>query len=112
MFAEEVYNRYYEKARTLFELRKSFDEIDETLKKEGAESLMAAEIVAQIRAVHYAKKRKRGTQTVLFGSIFLLIGFIFTCTCFHSDLPLGWAMYGFTSLGLIIMFIGLIDIFG
>ena len=112
MEKEDVYNAYYERARELLEQQLSFELIHEKLLKEGAEPLTTSEIVSQLKKLYYARKRKRGSQIILFGSLFLLIGFICTCAFFHSGMPIHWVLYGFTTLGLIIIFIGLYDIFG
>ncbi|MBS1634747.1 MAG: hypothetical protein JST26_02415 [Bacteroidetes bacterium] len=109
---EDVYNALYDRARDMLEQQLSFELIYEKLQKEGADPLTASEVVSQLKMVHYARKRKRGSQIILFGSLFLLIGFICTCAFFHSGMPIHWVLYGFTTLGLIIIFIGLYDIFG
>jgi len=108
-FSEE---QSYQKAVMLYEQLKSFDEIKIVLENDGLDKSTIEHLIHSIKAIHYAKKRKIGTNTILAGIIFLLIGFIATFACFHSNLNVTWAMFSFTSLGLIIIFIGLIYIFG
>lgn len=109
---EQLYPTQIEKAKLLLVQRRGFDEIAEMLTNEGLSSHQVKEIVSKLKADYYGEKRKVGTKTILLGSVFLFIGFVATCACFHSDLPINWVMYGFTSLGLLIMFKGLYDIFG
>jgi len=109
---EQLYPTQFEKAKLLLVQRRGFDEIAEMLTNDGLPPTEVKEIVSKLRADYYAEKRKIGTKTILLGSVFLFIGFVATCACFHSNLPISWVMYGFTSLGLLIIFKGLYDIFG
>ena len=109
---EQLYPTQIEKAKLLLVKRRGFEEITEMLTKEGLSSNQVKEIILKLRTEYYGEKHKIRIKTILIGSVFLFVGFIATCVCFHFNLPISWVMYGFTSLGLLIMLKGLYDIFG
>jgi hypothetical protein len=108
---DEDYEKYYDQARSLQHQHRNYDDLRDILIKNGAEHLTASEIVTQLRKINHAKSRKTGTQIILFSALLLLIGFILTCVCFYSNTSFSGIMYGFTTIGLIGMFIGLFYIF-
>lgn len=112
MVNEENYDELYHKARIWLDQHQDFQSIHDNLIKEGCEALMAAEIVKQVKLVHYAKKRQKGSMIILVGSILLLVGFLLTISNFYSNTSFTYVMYGFTSAGLLIIFYGLYEVFG
>lgn len=108
---DDDYEKYYEQARSLQHQHRNYDDLREILIKNGAEHLTASEIVSQLRKINHAKSRTTGTQIILFSAVLLLIGFILTCVCYYNNTSFDAVMYGFTSLGLLGMFIGLYYIF-
>jgi len=112
MISDEKYSEFYLRAKHLFELNKSFEYIREQLVIFGADEPTTNEILGQLKKIHYANKRKRGSLIILTGSILLLIGFIMTISNFYANSSFAFVMYGFTSLGLLVIFIGLYDCFG
>lgn len=112
MLSDEKYSELYQKAKLWHDQHKSFTDISEKLLAEGADELTATEIVKQLKLIHYAVKRKRGSMIILSGAVLLLIGFIFTVLNFHANTSFSFVMYGFTSAGLLVIFFGLYDCFG
>lgn len=112
MISDEKYSEFYQRAKHMHEVNKSFIQIREKLVELGADELTTDEIVGQLKKIHYANKRKRGSLIVLTGSILLLVGFIMTISNFYANASFAYVMYGFTSVGLLVIFIGLYDCFG
>jgi len=112
MLSDEKYSELYQKAKLWYDQHKSFSEIEERLVKDGAGESGAEEILKQIKLLHYAAKRKRGTMVILTGSILLFVGFIMTVSNFYANSSFSYVMYGFTSVGLLVIFCGLYDCFG
>ncbi len=108
---DDDYEKYYDQARLLQHQYRNYDNLRDILIKNGAEHLTASEIVSQLKKINHAKNRTTGTQILLFSCLLLLIGFILTCVCFYTNTSINAVMYGFTSIGLIGMFIGLFYIF-
>lgn len=57
------------------------------------------------------KKRTKGSLIIVAGVILLGIGFILTVSFYHSGKSINEVMYGLTTLGLILVFWGLREIF-
>lgn len=112
MLNEEKYDDLYHKARLWLQQHQSFTSIHDNLIKEGADELSAAEIVSQVKLIHYAEKRRKGCMIILVGGILLLVGFLLTISNFYANTSITYVMYGFTTVGLLVMFYGLYEIFG
>lgn len=112
MISEEQYKDLHHKARLWLLQRQTFDAIRENLIKDGADELAAAEIVREVRLVYYAQKRQKGGMIILIGSILLLVGFLLTISNFYANTSFTYVMYGFTSVGLLIIFYGLYEVIG
>jgi hypothetical protein len=112
MISDEKYSELYQKAKLWYDQHKTFSEISERLLTEGSDESTAVEIVKQLKLIHYAVKRKRGTMIILTGSILLFIGFVMTVSNFYANESFTYVMYGFTSVGLLLIFVGLYDCFG
>jgi len=108
---DEDYEKYYDQARSLQHQYRNYDDLRDVLMKNGASDLLASEIVSQLKKITHAKNRTTGTQILLFSCLLLLIGFVLTVICFYSNTSFNAVMYGFTSIGLIGIFIGLYYIF-
>ncbi len=108
---DDNYEKYYEQARLLQHQYRDVNILREIIIKKGADALMASEIINQLKKVNHARRRSSGGQILAFGLVLLLIGFILTCVCFHFNTSIHLVMYGFTSIGLIVLFIGLYYLF-
>ena len=112
MISDEKYSEFYLRAKQLFEANKNFTYIRKQLLIYGAEEPTTDEIITQLKKIHYANKRKRGSLIVLTGAILLLIGFIMTISNFYANASIAYVMYGFTTVGLLVIFMGVYDCFG
>lgn len=110
-FTDDNYEKYYDQARLLQRQYRNYDNLRDVLIKKGASDLVASEIISQLKKINHAKNRTTGTQILLFSCLLLLIGFILTVVCFYNNTSFNAVMYGFTSIGLIGIFIGLFYIF-
>lgn len=108
---DELYQRYYELAFSLQHQQRDYDKLLDILIKKGCEENQASEIISELKRINYLTRRQTGVKIIVFGCLILLIGFILTCACFHYDTPFHAIMYGFTTVGLLILFIGLTFIF-
>jgi hypothetical protein len=65
-----------------------------------------------IRSEFYARKRSRGIKWIAYGSFLLLTSFILTVFLFHKNASIDVVMYGLTSVGIVMLMIGLVDLIG
>ncbi|MBK7665941.1 MAG: hypothetical protein IPJ32_00520 [Sphingobacteriaceae bacterium] len=99
--ANEFYARQYD-----------FEKITEILLEKHNDEAMVYAVVKKVKSDHYAKHRKEGLVILGIGLVVILAGFLITCFNFHSNKSFTMAMYGLTSLGLVIVFVGLYKIVG
>lgn len=90
---------------------KNFDEIFKILLIEYNDEAMVYAIIRKLKSEYYAEKSKEGRKFLFFGSILMFSGFLITCVNFHSNQSINFAMYGLTTVGLILVFVGLYKIF-
>ncbi|HTL81286.1 MAG TPA: hypothetical protein VL651_06260 [Bacteroidia bacterium] len=103
---------HYQKAFTLYEKGIEFSMIISTLEQAGAGEELRQEILLEIKNIHYSRRKNRGFKLVFAGALILIFGFILTVILFHSGSGINYAMYGLTTIGIILLLWGMIDILG
>jgi hypothetical protein len=102
----------FEKACRLLSAQHSLDDIREKLIKENNASEEEVEhIIKQLKKIQHEKDHKIGRALVLIGAVLLLAGFVFTFLNIYANQPVHFAMYGLTSAGLAVLFVGLYFVF-
>ena len=102
----------FEKAQRLLSAQHSLDDIREKLFKENDASEEEIDsIIKQLKKIQHEKDHKTGRALILIGAILLLAGFVFTFLNIYTNQPVHLAMYGLTSAGLAVLFVGLYFIF-
>ena len=99
-------------ANQLLQEGKEFETIRQHLHASGADELTVDTIIRQIKSLSYLKRRKRGFILGLTGSILLIVGFILTVIFYHSGVSIHYVMYGMTSVGVILLIAGLVEVIG
>ena len=84
---------------------------NQLLKEEHTSEEEIDEIIKHYRLIRHDSNHKTGRLLVLIGAVFLLAGFAFTFLNLYANKPVHIPMYGLTTVGLLIMFIGLYYIF-
>ena len=88
------------------------DEIKEELLKENNITEHELELMIRyLKKIKHEKDHQMGRMLILVGAIFLLAGFVFTFLNIYKNQSVHFAMYGLTTAGLLIMFMGLYYIF-
>jgi hypothetical protein len=103
---------YLSQAHQLIEEGNEFDSVRQHLEASGADALTVDTIIRQIKSLSYLKRRKRGVILGLIGSIMLIVGFILTVIFYHSGVSIHYVMYGMTSIGVILLIAGLVEVIG
>ena len=109
---DDQWEYLYVFAKTLDDKHVSFSKIEKQLTNKTDDTILIAEIMKQIKKVHYAVKRKQGFVKLGFGAIFLLAGFFITVLNFHSNQSFTIVMYSSSMVGLMLVFWGLYEIIG
>ena len=113
MKEEDYHNDELQKfARNLADHGTPFSDIEEELRKKTENDILIAVTITKVKKAYYEAQRKKGLTKLAIGSILLVIGFVITCTNFYSNTSFTVVMYSFTSVGLLVMFWGVYEIFG
>jgi hypothetical protein len=103
---------YITQAKELLNQGNDIKKISESLADSGANEIMIETVIRQLKSVIYLKRRKRGFKLGVAGSILLMTGFILTVLFYHSGISIHYVMYGMTSLGVILLMAGLVELVG
>jgi len=104
--------QYLTQANQLVEEGKEFETIRTHLAASGADELTVDTIISQIKSLSYLKRRKRGFLLGAIGSLMLITGFILTVIFYHSGISIHYVMYSMTSIGVILLIAGLVEVIG
>lgn len=85
-------------------------QIEEALSTMGIETAHIPAMLKEIKRLRNAQKTTKGLIYVLIGAVLCLVSCVLTILLPQSNTTL--ILYGLTSLGIIIVFIGLMQIFG
>lgn len=102
----------YETAHSLQKKGYSFDEIMTQLRAQGAPDNLLTEIVDRLKKICQDRRRNTGFICLGVGAFLLAAGFLLTLLLYHSTSSMRVAMYGLTTIGVIFVFKGLIDLTG
>ena len=111
MTTQKSKEEYIQEAEIMYQQHFAVQLIEEHLEKNGADEETIREVRRQLYKHVQAKKRKTGLIFVVIGVILLGMGFLSSLGMFYSGGEFNFALYGFTMAGLIVMFIGLVQIF-
>lgn len=112
MHTKEIWENLYRLGNEAYLNGATFDEIKELLNKEGQDADLAYAVAKKVIADHYAERRKSGVNILIVGAVVIVSGFLITCINFHANESVTFAMYGLTSIGILIVFWGLYKIIG
>lgn len=101
-----------EYAKDLVSRNYTFKEIEKELLQKTNDGHFTAQIIQKMKNSLNDKKRNAGVLKLLIGGFILIIGFIITVFCFHSNLSFHTVMFSFTTLGCLLLFWGLFQVIG
>ena len=101
-----------EKIKMLMEQGQETDLIRKYLETNGIEPEKIETLIGQIKDQKYLKQRKKGFLLGFIGSLTLFIGFGLTVFFYHSGISIHYVMYSLTSIGAILLIVGLVYIIG
>ncbi len=105
---QQLYNHAYH----LKEMGSTFDEASVALSKLCEDKDLIDQVIKEVREKYYKTKRSEGMVKIGIGATLILVGFVITCANFHSNQSFTFAMYGLTTIGILVVFWGLYKIIG
>jgi hypothetical protein len=87
------------------------EQIEKALMEQGHAYAFVKELVAETAKLRYAQRRVKGLAMILGGALICLISFLLTVTDAVSGNTYFTVLFGLTSLGVIVVFVGLMYVF-
>jgi hypothetical protein len=84
----------------------SREQIEQQLVDKGHDRRFAQEIVAEVYTLRNARRRSKGLVLVLVGAVVCFLSFILTITGAFSGEAFNYVLFGLTSVGVIVVFVG------
>lgn len=85
--------------------------IEQQLIEQGHEVRFVKEIVAENVKLHYTRRRTQGLFFILAGAVVCFLSCVLTLMHAFSQASFSMVLYGLTSAGIILVFIGFMKIF-
>lgn len=80
------------------------------MQKEGLRDELIVEALCKMKLIIYKKRKGRGVTLMIAGALILLTGFIMTVFLFHANHNFDIFMYGFTSVGTLLLGFGAYEV--
>jgi hypothetical protein len=90
---------------------KTREQIEKSLIEMGHNVLFAKEIIAETYKLRNAQRSSKGLTFILVGAIVCFLSFLLTITGVFPDHNINLVLYGLTSVGVILVFVGLTYVF-
>ncbi len=85
--------------------------IENLLLEKGHDERFVKELVTETIKLRQTKRRAQGLTFILVGAVICLLSCILTITSSFSTESFPYVLYGFTSLGIVVVFFGLMRVF-
>lgn len=95
----------------LYESGHTSDEILARLIKRGTDLDAAEAVMSKVKTMRTAKKRSRGLLFLILGGSTLVMAFFVTFILYQLEISTGLALYGLTSVGISLLFTGMVHYF-
>jgi hypothetical protein len=99
-------------ATRLFNEGNSAEEISTQLRNKGIKDNLLQQALDEVKKLRYTRRRNTGFIWCGIGIFLLVSGCMLAFIQFSNGQNIRFAMYGLTSIGVVIMIKGLIDVFG
>ena len=108
----EAWNNLYAFAKQEASISGNLEEVENKLRTKTNDQQLIDEILKDLKKERRTVKLNSGLTKLGIGGALLILGFLITCINYHSNTSFTIVMYGFTTVGLLLMFLGLYDIIG
>ncbi len=112
MTEHNIPNGLMHEAYQLYEGGHTTDEIKARFEARGLEPLLVTEVVETVRAIRLKKRRSRGLTLTIVGSMVLVSAFLITYILHHFNVNTDIPLYGLTTLGIALLFTGMVYFMG
>jgi hypothetical protein len=99
-------------AYQLFEGGHTTDEIRSRFESRGYDIALVDELIGIVKAHRLKKRRSRGIIFSGIGAVLLVLAFVITYILHQSGIDTDMVLYGMTTLGITLLFIGMVSFMG
>lgn len=110
----QIVNSLTKQPQQLEELLKqgmSDKDIEQLLMSQYQDEFLVKNLMGEVKKMRNSQKTMVGLTLVLAGAFLMLLGFIFAFVGVGAGALIDVFLYGFTTVGLVIVFLGLVKIF-
>lgn len=100
-----------QRAKTWLDNGLNDQQIENELLAAGTDARHIPDMLKEIKRLRNARKTSTGLIYILIGAVVCLLSCVLTMTSTYSHSNFSVVLYGFTTIGIIIVFIGLMKIF-
>lgn len=106
-----AHDQHTAKVKALLEQQLHHEEIKAALLQDGVDETTLNELMKMVFKHRNEKRVNKGLGILVLGLMFLLAGFLCTICFQNGSFNYAISLYGFTSLGIVLVFAGMIFIF-
>ncbi len=107
---EQAQDEVFDKAMKLYKEGYPLKTIEGILIKEYPEDSRLTEALCRLKLISYKKRKGNGVMFMMIGGFILLSGFVLTVFCFHANHDFDIFMYGFTTVGTLLLGYGAYEV--
>lgn len=111
-FDQDLYQKLYQVATELLSRGINREDLEAELLKQHSDLVMVTVVITEAKKDYYELMRREGLRFISIGCTLAMLGFLITCLNFNTARSFYFAMYGLTSLGIVLVFWGLYKILG
>ncbi len=111
-FDPDLYQQLYAAATDMLNRGFNREDLESELLKLNDDIIIVTVAMTEARKDYYDLMRREGFRLISIGCTLAMLGFLITCLNFDTARSFYFAMYGLTSIGMIIVFWGLYKILG
>lgn len=100
-----------QRAKTWLDNGLNDQQIENELLTTGTDARHIPDMLKEIKKLRNARKTSSGLIYILIGAVVCLLSCVLTMTSTYSNSNFSLVLYGFTTIGIIVVFIGLMKIF-
>lgn len=94
-------------------MKEGYDQasIEAALRNSGVDVQGITDIFTAVRRMKNSRRTQNGNMLIVAGALLLVLGFGVCVALHYMDIQMTFALYGFTTAGLVLLFTGLVKIF-
>lgn len=111
-YNDALYDELFQLARLLLDRGTQTEVIEKQLNQKTEDIVLIAVVIKEAKNAYYAKRRHEGLVKIAIGALTIFVGFVITFFNYHANKSVEFAMFSFTSTGVVFVGWGLYKLIG